>query len=114
MWGLMVVAGLVFNVWLMVTGVLKFGERRPSLFGLSDRSLFCLYGLTFAVSAIVVFVAVARAMAMSKWPTVYERTCLLCGYEWLWEPGEPQPKVHVRPDLIQLGAQRLAKEEDDL
>lgn len=45
-------------------------------------------------------------------PRVYRRTCESCGYEWTWKPGEPQPKVHVRPDLIQRGEQEPEAEEE--
>jgi hypothetical protein len=38
-------------------------------------------------------------------------TCILCGYRWDWQEGQPWPKVHVDPDLIAKGEQRLAEEE---
>jgi len=36
--------------------------------------------------------------------------CVLCGYRWTWQTDQPKPQVIVRPDLVQLGAQKL--EED--
>ena len=40
----------------------------------------------------------------------YKHECLLCGYRWERREGEPPPEVHVRPDLIAKGAQRLEEE----
>lgn len=39
-------------------------------------------------------------------------TCMLCGYKWWWNPGDPKPQVTVRPELIQKGAQRLEEEKE--
>ena len=38
-------------------------------------------------------------------------TCILCGYHWDWQEGQSWPKVHVDPDLIAKGEQRLKEEE---
>lgn len=35
----------------------------------------------------------------------YYCCCQLCGNNWNWLEGEPLPMVHVRPDLIQRGAE---------
>jgi hypothetical protein len=40
----------------------------------------------------------------------YKHECLLCGYKWERREDEPLPEVHVRPDLIAKGAQRLEEE----
>ena len=48
-----------------------------------------------------------------SWPRVSYRTCKLCGYSWTHEPGQPGPEVHVRPDLIQKGMQKLEEEEKE-
>lgn len=43
--------------------------------------------------------------------TMYYYDCYLCGYRWSWRTGTPKPEIHVRPDLIAKGAQRLEEEE---
>jgi len=41
---------------------------------------------------------------------VYHSTCLICGFHWDWREGQEKPEVHVRPDLIARGEQRLREE----
>ncbi len=38
---------------------------------------------------------------------VYRHHCELCGYEWVWRTGTPRPEIHVRPQLVMQGAERL-------
>ena len=38
---------------------------------------------------------------------VYRHTCALCNYQWVWHTGTPKPTVHVRPELVMQGAERL-------
>lgn len=42
---------------------------------------------------------------------MYWYKCLLCGYQWTWKTGDALPIVHDRPDLRQVGEQRLQAEE---
>jgi len=42
--------------------------------------------------------------------TMYNYECYLCGYKWSWRTGTPKPQVHLRPDLIAAGNQRLEEE----
>lgn len=39
--------------------------------------------------------------------------CLICGYKWSWEPGDPWPEATVDPDLIAKGNARLEQEEEE-
>jgi len=43
----------------------------------------------------------------------HKYSCNLCGYKWEWLPGKPLPRVHINPDLITKGEQRLAREEEE-
>jgi len=43
---------------------------------------------------------------------LYNFSCQLCGYKWEWSTGQPEPEIHVRPDLIAKGEQRLREEEE--
>ncbi len=47
-------------------------------------------------------------------PTIvkYDYYCDLCGYSWSWQSDDPLPEVHIRPDLIANGAQKLEQEEE--
>jgi hypothetical protein len=47
-------------------------------------------------------------------PTIikYDYYCHLCGYSWSWQSNDPLPEVHIRPDLIANGAQKLEQEEE--
>ncbi|MCL4505188.1 MAG: hypothetical protein M1434_00550 [Chloroflexi bacterium] len=38
---------------------------------------------------------------------VYRHHCELCGYDWVWRTGAPKPDIHVRPQLVMQGAERL-------
>ena len=42
---------------------------------------------------------------------IFSYTCELCGYKWSWTSGNSWPTVHVRPNLIASGAQKLEDEE---
>lgn len=38
---------------------------------------------------------------------IYRHTCTLCSHQWVWRTGAPKPEVHVRPELVMRGAERL-------
>lgn len=46
-----------------------------------------------------------------QWKHVHKRSCQICGYQWSWSPGDPEPEVRVNPMLIQMGAQKLEEEK---
>jgi len=60
-----------------------------------------------AVWSIVLGISKYRKTDMIK---KYKHECLLDGYRWERREDEPPPEVHVRPDLIAMGEQRLAEE----
>jgi hypothetical protein len=78
----------------------------------SFKGLFLLGSVPFIfIGGAFLFVGVAYLI----WYHYYSRThhiCLLCGYRWEQRDGQPAPKIHVRPDLIAMGAKRLEEEED--
>lgn len=38
--------------------------------------------------------------------------CLLCGYNWHWDPSEPYPSVRFNPGLIAAGEMRLREQAE--
>ena len=40
---------------------------------------------------------------------IYRNVCQLCDYKWVWRTGTPRPEIHIRPELILQGAERLSK-----
>ena len=38
---------------------------------------------------------------------VYRHDCTLCQYHWVWHTGTPKPEIHIRPELIMQGAERI-------
>ena len=103
----------VFN-WVLFAGLNLF------LFG----DLLFIFHLSPGISAIaaVLFAALillsksARSRLFERKyldrvpvDAVYRNTCLLCDYRWVWRTGTPRPEVHIRPELILQGAERLSK-----
>lgn len=37
----------------------------------------------------------------------YYNKCALCNYQWTWHTGTARPEIHVRPELVLQGADRL-------
>jgi hypothetical protein len=40
---------------------------------------------------------------------IYRNICQLCDYQWVWRTGAQRPEIHIRPELILQGAERLSK-----
>ena len=68
-----------------------------------------LWGVLSIVGGLISYTILLALL--SNRPSVYHRTCMLCGYKWTWESGQPEPRIRVRPDLIQKGMQKLEEEE---
>ena len=43
----------------------------------------------------------------------YNYSCGLCNYRWSWIIGTPKPEVHIQPDLIKRGMQKLQEEDEE-
>lgn len=78
-----------------------------------DSVLGGVGGLILAGFLVFVGVAVLRKIARSEKVQRHHNICQLCGYAWVWTPGDPLPVVTERPDLIAAGLQRLAKEAEE-
>ena len=74
--------------------------------GVIDGILACIG--VFAILGILSLLFMPTQRVMSG--TIYHFTCDLCGYRWDWVEGTPLPEIHIRPDLIAKGEQRLAEE----
>ena len=74
---------------------------------------------TFGVYLLVLLIPDIRRLTFSGlWPTItkvvgFNHICMLCNYRWSWMIGTPKPEVHVRPDLMMKGAQKLQEEEEE-
>jgi hypothetical protein len=38
---------------------------------------------------------------------IYRHICVLCTHQWVWRTGTQKPEIHVRPELVLKGAERL-------
>ena len=75
--------------------------------------------MTFGGYLLVLFISDIRKLTFhGLWPTItkvvgYNYSCALCNYHWTWMIGAPNPEVHIRPDLMMKGAQKLQEEEEE-
>ena len=86
---------------LSIVGVIFFPGLGRSICGFS-AVVFLVVFLTYLFRSNI---TIARVV-----PNAYQFTCTICGYRWEWREGQPWPDVHVRPDLIVKGEQRLEEE----
>lgn len=75
--------------------------------------------ITFGLYLLVLLIPDIRRLTFSGlWPTTtkvvgFNYACALCNYCWSWMIGAPKSEVHIRPDLILKGAQKLQEEEEE-
>lgn len=67
----------------------------------------------FAVMMIGLTAMIAKAYRKADKVERQHNICELCGYAWIWTPGDPMPAVTERPDLIAAGLQRLAQKAEE-
>ena len=105
----------IFVLWATISAisisVSIVGEGSGVIIGVSCGVILILF------LAFVRYRAVKKGTAdwhLEKVPSIvkYDYRCEICGYNWTWQSDEPLPEVHVRPELIAKGAQKL-KEEDE-
>lgn len=91
--------------------LLSFTAMGISLVIGEDWSIICggFFAFWWFVAA---FIALFRSKLKKVVGKAYEYTCLICGYRWEWQEGQPWPKANINPDLLAMGAQRLAEEEE--
>lgn len=97
----------VLYFMLAVSGYMMVG-----LFGaFIDQWGLALFGLGGLILFIFIITFLKKnRQAEKRAYTLFKYHCNLCGYNWDWRVGEMLPEVHVRPDLISKGEQRLEEE----
>lgn len=96
------------GIYLVVTAVLLVGM----LILLAMKSGYATGCGAFALLYLIaMFVSLLKTNTTKVIGSAYDFSCLICGYRWEWREDQKWPEVHVRPDLIAKGEQRLSEEE---
>jgi rubredoxin len=108
------IPSLVLTVITLVVGILILRDPPPGEFFGNDFIDLGVMLVSFSGFVLIGYIYVGLtggARKVDRLVTEHRYTCSLCGYAWEWSPGDPWPKVTVRPDLIAKGANRLRKED---
>jgi hypothetical protein len=98
--GLFIVVGLL----AIISQVFLGGDFSIDIF----MFLLGVVGLIFFIASIKALRIYSQTEKLAY--ILYKFNCILCGYIWDWQMGEKWPEVHVRPDLIAKGEQRIEEE----
>ena len=109
--------GLGYLIALFWMGIGAIGVLGAGVGFLANISYYDVVG-AFQVSGMLLcagapFLASGLLVLRSLSPKAGQEeryVCSLCGYEWKHTVGEPEPSVHVRPNLIDLGEHELEEE----
>jgi hypothetical protein len=104
----------LFGIGFVVLGVVVVTQLAQTAGDESTMILYRILGcaaVIFGVLLTVCCIGWARsALNAGETPGTYKFECRLCYNAWTLKPGDSWPKVHMRPDLIAAGKERLEKE----